>query len=504
MDLRTALSALRKRWWYVALALLVGLGIAVGLTAASSKKYQAAVTFFAGAVATNSQTPLQADQVLTGRILSYVGLLNSDSMGKAILGGKAVDMPLDSLLATIQGSAEANTVIITASVVDTTPTRAMQIAQAIAQTYPGLVDQFGGETGNISMKVLSGPTLTPGTVAPHRTLNYGIGLLAGLMVGAILAFARELTDVSVRSGDELRAVTDLPMLGALAYDRTARRSPLIAGDLPSSRAEAFRQVRTSLRFADVDSPVSVLVVTSAVPAEGKSSTAANLAIVLAESGRRVLLVDADLRRPRVADYLGLDGSIGLSDVVAGLHTLEDAVQTWGDPQIFVLAAGTIPPNPSELLGSHQMSELLRLLRENYDVVIVDTTPVLAVTDSRVLAAQSDGTILVVRSGKTDRHQVARALELLRAVDARILGTVLNGVENSTDAYGTYGSSRLRPTTKLGDARFAAVPAGVHAAAEPPNLGQTEDQVTPDQGQPTDLDQATADASGTRVDRRAGE
>ena len=212
-----------------------------------------------------------------------------------------------------------------------------------------------------------------------------------------------------------------------------------------------------------------MVVTSPSAEEGKSTTSCNLAITLAQAGLRTILVEADLRRPRVADYMGLEGAVGLMSVLSGLATLEDALQPWGRNAMWVLASGPLPPNPSEVLGSHQMIDLLKSLDDRADVVVFDSPPLLPVTDAAVLARLTDGAVLVVRHGSTRKEQVTRALEALQNVDAKLLGTVLNRAPGQGPRR---GQLRLR-------ARLLHDPGEGHAArAGDPH----RDPGTPGQGQ----------------------
>ena len=199
----------------------------------------------------------------------------------------------------------------------------------------------------------------------------------------------------------------------------------MALDQTSSRSEAFRTIRTNLQYVDVDNPPRCVVITSAVPNEGKSTTACNLAITLAQAGSRVLLVEADLRRPRIADYLGVDGSVGLTDVMIGKRSLDEAIVGWNRGLFDLLPGGPIPPNPSELLGSHQMVATLAELATRYDAILLDSPPLLPVTDAAVLTSLSDGAVLVARHGHTRREQIMQAADAIHQVGGRLLGTVLN-------------------------------------------------------------------------------
>jgi non-specific protein-tyrosine kinase len=232
----------------------------------------------------------------------------------------------------------------------------------------------------------------------------------------------------------------------------------VQADPHSQRAEAFRQLRTNLQFVDIDNSPRSIVVTSSIPAEGKSTTCANLAISLAQAGLKVVLVEGDLRRPQISDYMGIESAVGLTSVLIGRVALEDAIQPWGgDGLLFMLPCGPIPPNPAELLGSHGMAELVKQLEASADIVLIDAPPLLPVTDAAVLAALTDGAILVVASGKTRRDQVKLAAASLSNVGARLLGVVLTMVSGRSGDANSYSY----------EYRYAGARSGRIAARCPP-------------------------------------
>jgi capsular exopolysaccharide synthesis family protein len=202
-------------------------------------------------------------------------------------------------------------------------------------------------------------------------------------------------------------------------------------------SEQYRTVRTNIQFASVDDEIRSLLVTSSGPAEGKSSTTANLAVVYAQQGKRVLLVDADLRKPTMHYTFRLDNLRGLSNVLVGENTMEEAVNRTDVDNLDVMSCGPIPPNPSELLASRKMDTFLKEAKLSYDLVIFDTPPVLAVTDAQILADLVDGSILVVRSGQTEIEPAQKAKEALQPAQAKLLGVVLNGREKSASNYYYY-------------------------------------------------------------------
>jgi capsular exopolysaccharide synthesis family protein len=212
-------------------------------------------------------------------------------------------------------------------------------------------------------------------------------------------------------------------------------------------AENYRTLRTGVTYADPDNPVHVLMVTSPSPGEGKTTTAVNLAIALAQSGERTVLVDADLRRASVASTLGLEGAVGVTNVITKGTSLEEALQVWQDG-LLVLPAGTLPPNPSEMVGSQAMGRLISDLQEFANVIIIDAPPVIPVTDAVVLSTQVEGVILVVRAGKTQRGQAAEARRRLDGVNAPVIGSVLNGAKRSS-AEGYYAAYHAKSGLRSG-------------------------------------------------------
>jgi capsular exopolysaccharide synthesis family protein len=263
-------------------------------------------------------------------------------------------------------------------------------------------------------------------VSPNAVRNYGLGILLGLLLGVGLAVVRELLDTSVATAEDVAEVTSSPILGHINADPAAvkKDSALALGEA-TPWAESFRVLRTNMQYVEVDHDHRVFVISSSLPAEGKSTTAVNLAVTLAMAGEKVALVECDLRRPTMGQRLGLDDAVGTTSVLIGKVSLEDALQTYKETGLAVLTSGPRPPNPSELLQSHAMELLVKELREQFDVVLLDAPPLLPVTDAALLAAQADGLLAVVRHGKTTRDQLRHALERVESVGAKCVGIVVN-------------------------------------------------------------------------------
>lgn len=466
MDLKQFLRAVRRGWWAVALFTVVGLAAGVGITATQSAKYSSTVKWYVSAPPgvgnTNLFNNIQYAQQLVN---SYVKVLSTDSVGAAVVQTSGVPKTAKQVAKEISGSSPLNTQILAATITDSSAVNVTKLSAALAQTfgpYAAGLDSGTKNAGSVSLTKIQGPTEAV-KVGPRRTLNYALGLFLGLIIGLAAAALRELLNSSVRSAQELETLAGKPTLGALSLNHDAKKQPLIVGKQAHSPfAEEFRQLRTGLQFVDVDRPPSIIAVTSSLAGEGKSIVSVNLALSFAETGANVLLIEADLRKPRVCSYLGLDGSIGLTNVLAGQLPVADVVQRWGQSSVSVLAGGVVPPNPAEILGSRQMRDLLTSLRSQFDLIIIDTPPVLPVTDAAVVSTFADGVVFVVRYGKTTPAQVSSAVKSIQAVDSRLLGFILN----------------MRPVPRSERKQYG----GYHDYEEispPPSSGGSEVKVSPD-------------------------
>ena len=285
----------------------------------------------------------------------------------------------------------------------------------------------------------------PGSpVQPRPLRSAALGGAAGLLIMALIAFLIEYLDDTLKTPDEVVQALGLPVLGVVARHPTGEGGPVALQQPRAPVAEAFRSLRTNLQFSSAGRPLRTVLVTSPSPADGKSTVAANLAVVLAQSGRRVALVDADLRRPRAHQLFGLHKGEGLSGLflqmqvyLDGKLRLERSLQKTGLANLWLLASGSPPPNPAELLGSETMLAVLEAVKEQAQLVVIDSPPVLAVTDAAALAPGVDGVLLVIKPGATKLAACRQAVEQLRRVGANLLGVVLNDVQLKRSAYYHY-------------------------------------------------------------------
>jgi capsular exopolysaccharide synthesis family protein len=459
VNLQGYLRIIRKSWWMILLLAALGAGTGQLVNLRSEPTYESTVSFYVStptdAAGGNAYT---ANQYAVAKIQSYIKVLSSDALASRVVAKAQLDMTPQEVANRITASSDLNTVLINTTVQDSSSSRSLAIATALSTEFGPYIDELDNRTSKdgisqgaaVKLLVTSGPTLNATPVTPRTKLNLIFGFGIGLAIGLGLALLRGLMDTTVRSAEALRAISSRPVLGSIPEESGARKRPVLLGDRGrSTRAESFRQLRTNLRFMDVANPVRVVTVTSAVAGEGRSTTAANLAVVSAEMGRRVVLVEADLRRPKLAQYLNLDRAVGLSNVLSGEVALSDALQPWGTDGLAVLPSGPLVANPSELLGSEHMNALLDELRGRFDLIIIDTPPVLPVTDAAITASKSDGVLLVVRYGKTNKTQVENAASTLKTVEARVLGTVFTmRPTKGADAEGDIGTDYLIDETKV--------------------------------------------------------
>jgi capsular exopolysaccharide synthesis family protein len=328
------------------------------------------------------------------------------------------------------------------------------------QLYEGLLEKLkeagiseGLKSNNF--QIVNSARVPTYPVEPNVPRNLGFAFVLGLTSGVGLAFLLEGLDNTVRTTEQAQAISGLPPLGMIPLgSKTAREGAaskrlmlatsneaveLITHVRPQSQmAESYRALRTSLLLSHLGAPPKVIMVTSALPQEGKSTTSINCAVVLAQKGVRVLLIDCDLRRPSIHKTLGMGPRSGLSNVLTGSITLKQAITVAPTlPNLDVLPAGTPPPNPAELLASTNMRDVLAELRDKYDHIVLDTPPTLSVTDAVVLSPRADAIVLVIRSGSTTKQALRRSRDILMQVNARVSGVLLNAVDLSSPDYYYY-------------------------------------------------------------------
>jgi capsular exopolysaccharide synthesis family protein len=467
MEFKDYVRIVLAHWVGVLVLIAVGVAGAVAYNLTQPKVYQATAQGLVSAgTSSNASDATVSNSLATSRVSSYVAVATSSRVADRVIHDLGLDTSPAALVSQITVSQPENTVLIDIDARASTPAGAQALANAWVDALASEVQRIetGGSSAAQDTSVLHIEQLSsasPGTqVLPRTKLNLALGLLAGILLGLAYALIRKQFDRRLRSTEEVERQFGVPVIGAIPQSQHMRLDDgqelslavTAASDARSgSAAEAFRKLRTNLAFMDVDHPPRVIVVTSPKQADGKSTIAANLAAAIAIGGQPVTLIDGDLRRPTVADSLGMVDGAGLTDVLVRRVTAEQVMQDHPDvPGLRVLASGAIPPNPSELLGSQTMRTLVAELAEDA-MVIIDAPPLLAVTDAAVLSRSADGAIVVISHGGTLDSELAASLNHVSQVHGRTLGIVFNRMRRSAGG-AFYGADYYRYEYKADESR----------------------------------------------------
>lgn len=456
MDLHEFARLLRRSWAIIVVTLSVFVIIGAAYTIASKPSYSAESTAYLSppAQANANATDLsQGVDFVQTAVKSYATVTTSTYVLQDVKQRLRLPQSVAQLKQQVSAVAPVDTTLLQVTATAGSPTEAAAIANAVTAQLSSAVQRLNPSAARVDVSQID-PAIAPASPSsPNVPLNFGLAIILGLVVGLGLAVLRQRLDTRLRDRDQAQEIVHAPVLGEILEDRRAASRPLIAiGDDDSRGAEAYRSLRTNLEFLDFDRRARSFVVTSSIPREGKSLTVANLAVFLAEAGRSVVVVDADLRRPRLGAVFGLEDRVGLTDVLLGTVEVEQALQRWGGPKgPLVLPSGRIPPNPSELLQSDTMHRLISHLEQRYDVVLFDTPPVVAVSDAVILTRRTGGALLLAAVGRTRRTDLRRAIDNLRQVDGSVLGLVLTMVPPRQSIGYSYQRSNKPAPPRSGDA-----------------------------------------------------
>lgn len=432
MELREYIRILLQSWLLVVSVTLVGLLAAMAVSTLATPRYETTTHLYVSVRPDEAGTASDLVQGATfaqQSVNSYIDLASSAMVLDRVADELDLGITSGTLRESLSVTSPENTVLISITATDESPSRAAALANTTGEIFADVVVneiEVADAAGNspIQLRTIQPAVVPEAPVSPNVPVNIAVGLLLGLAAGIGIALLRSVLDTRIRSIRDIEQLTDAPILGRIPVDPDVASRPLIVhSDAMSPRAESFRSLRTNLQFVGAESDRRVVVVTSAMPSEGKTNTVTNLAIALADNGASVVLVDADLRNPTVADVMGIEGGVGLTDVLIGRADVTEVLQHWGRRKLEILPSGAIPPNPSELLGSAAMDVLLRRLGSQVDYVLIDSPPLLPVTDAAVVSKHASGTILVVTPEGTKRPQFEAALDSLRTIDSRLLGVV---------------------------------------------------------------------------------
>ncbi|WP_405878057.1 polysaccharide biosynthesis tyrosine autokinase [Streptomyces sp. NBC_01384] len=479
LDFRDYLRVLSRRWRVIAVVTLLGTAAATTASVLAPPEFRATATLFVSLQDGDNTSQLyQGNSFTQARVQSYAEVAASPKVTKPVVESLRLDMTPAQLAARITAEAPVNTVLVRLTVTDNRAARAARISNAVAEHFAKVIMELERPEGKKSSSPVRLTVTQPASVpsapaSPNIVLNATLGLAVSLILGMGLGAALETLDTSVRDSKALSeclaAVGGPPVLSSIVQDpRASRHAVALRDNTHGSRAEGFRKLRVNLQFTEVDQRPKVIAVTSPLPREGKSSVSVNLAATLAEEGAKVCLIDCDLRRPSIAQALGLVRDAGLTTALVGQAEPHQLLQSAGS--FSVLTSGMIPPDPTRLLGSAQFGSLLRALAEEFDHVVVDTPPVLPFADTAAMAPAIDGYLLVARAGRTSRSQVVDALRVLERVDVPVLGAVMNAAPARGEADGYGYAYTYRPKQNRSARLTARVPSRLATAA--PGEGRT--------------------------------
>ncbi|MGC5257542.1 polysaccharide biosynthesis tyrosine autokinase [Gordonia sp. DT218] len=439
--LKRQLGVLRRDWWVVAVSLLLGGCIALGISLTETAQYAASVTLYVSVEGADnrSDAAYQNSMASQQRVLSYAKLVKSEVVVREAVLRSGVGLSVEEAGKSLSASYAPDTVLLSVRAVCDDPQVAASLAGASASVLVDYVDKLetpaAGGSSLARLTIVSDATTNASPTSPKIPKNLGAGLLAGLFVGIAVVVIRDRFDNRLRNEEDAVLASGAPLLASIPVDSAIGAKGAIDFSRGwTSSSEAYRKLRTNLQYVNVDKPARSFLITSALEGEGKTTTCCNLASTLAEAGMRVVLVDADLRKAQAAERLSVNTNVGLTDILRGVADFGDVIQSAGGLGFDVIASGQLPPNPAELLGSERFRTMCQALSSMYDFVVVDSPPIIPVTDAAVIAGSVDGVIVVARAGTSSMPSTANACAQMRAAGISIVGVVLNGVSARISEY----------------------------------------------------------------------
>ncbi len=462
MELRDYVRIIRRRWLLVILVTALGIGAGVAPAVLMQPRYEATTQLYVSVSSEASSTVdlVQGNSFAREIVNSYVHVAGTGVVLEPVIDELNLDITVTELGKRVETSTSGESVLIDILVTDTEPDQAALIADAVGKSLTEAVQsrlepKLPNGQSSVTLTTTQKAQTEEEPVSPRAELLVPAGFLLGLLCGIGAAVLTAVLDTRVSSVGDVGQLTQKPVIGRIPRGPTVGRDPLVMRTRPRGpTAEGFRTLRTNLDFIAVGSANRAFVVTSPGVGEGTSATAVNLSLTLAQAGRRVVLVDCDLRRPMIAQYLGIEGGTGLTDVLVGRAEPDDVLQSGGAEGLRVLAAGRTPPNPSELLESETMDAVIRALNEDFDYVILDTPPTLAVTDASVVGKRTAGVLVVAAAGTTEKQALGDTIRTHEAVGAYVPGIIVTMLPAT--GLGAYGYGR-------GDCREQPTPGGEQRA-----------------------------------------
>ncbi len=440
ISLRQVFYIFKKRAWMIAVSTILALVLSAILSFfIIAPKYETFTTLMVGKPQeydTNTSGIDYNDVLLNQKLVpTYGELVRSRLVADEVIRSLNLGISYDEFKEKVQVSLVDDTEIIKIQVIDKDRELAVKIANRVSEEFMWTV-KVKMKVENI--QIIDRAQLPQNPISPRKLLNMLVAAVFGFMIGIFLVFLLEYLDNTYKTANDIERNLQLPVLGAIPSISSMGKETMLKNDSKSSIAEAFRTMRTNIQFMNIDRYIKTLAVTSSTMGEGKSTVVANLAISFARDDKKVLIIDCDLRKPRIHKIFGIPNIQGLTNIIMGAKALEEvSYNLIGIKELSMIASGPIPPNPSELLGSKGMKEFLELAKGEYDIIIIDTPPVGIVTDAAIISTYTDATIFVIKAGETEIAHTEHAKELLDKVNANIIGAVLNNIDLKDCKYGGY-------------------------------------------------------------------
>jgi len=456
MDLREIIHIFSVRWWVIAIFMVVSILVTGFVTfTVLDPVYRAETSLFVGRESDKIASLDLGEFNLNKSLVSdYRQLILSRLVTKEVIEELGLDMSVETFQKKVEVTTIQDSRLFKISFESTDPQLAMDVANSLAEV---LVEKAQDIIQVKNVRIVDVAELPQNPIKPNKRQNIVIAAILGAFIGAGVVLLLEYLDYTIKNANDVEKHLKLNTIGEIPQfegEKRGKNKGLLSGKIQSSRkkrdkntispvlititdpkapaSEAYRSLRTNIGYSGIDKQVKLIVITSSGMAEGKSTTAANLAISLAQSGKKVLLMEGDLRKPRVHRYFSLSNDIGITDVVVKNLKIEEAIKRFKDNEnLSIICSGSLPPNPTEILESKKLADLLHQLKEEFDLVLIDTPPVGQLTDGAVLASIADGVILVAASGESNIDMVKRSKAALMQVNANIIGVVLTKINKAT-------------------------------------------------------------------------
>lgn len=433
ISIREIVDVLKEYWKMILVITLCATVLSGFITFFVIKpQYDASTKIFIGKEEAEEQDYNESDIEMYQKLMkTYIEIIKTRDLIEKALGRVHSNLTANQVLGRLTVTNITDTQIIEIKFKYKDPVVAKEIIEAITEE---LITVSNSLVFNGSIRVVDHVSIPHTPVSPNKNINILLSILLGIIISVAIAFLREYMNNTYKNAEQLEQELKIPVIGSIKIRKGEKNNGYFLETSAQSIAmESYRTLRTNIQYSSIDNKFKVIVVTSSDHGEGKTTISGNLALCLAAEERKVILLDCDLRNPSIHKAFGLSNDIGISDVIVEKADISTAMQCFNN-NLTILTSGKLPPNPSDILGSNFMVELLEKLKEDFDYLVIDTPPIQAFADAQILSAKADGTILVVRSEKTSKDLVHNTINIIKKVNSKIIGIVINGLKVEKNNY----------------------------------------------------------------------